>query len=145
MRTKLLIVEDNSELLELLRLNLKQAGFTVATAENGIEALRKARANPPDLVVLDLVLPELDGFAVCEAMRKDPNLAKVPLLILTGLSGELTRLTSLDSGASECVAKPVSPSLLVSKIKHWLKSPSPGPVKKPSPPPKAVLQPSGTS
>ncbi len=73
MRKKILVVEDNTELLELLRLNLKAAGFAVATATNGIEALKKAHSLSPDLVLLDLVLPELDGFAVCETLRQRPG------------------------------------------------------------------------
>ncbi len=123
MRKKLLIVEDNSDLLELLRLSLKSAGFSVATAPNGLEALKKARSLAPDLVVLDLVLPELDGFAVCEALRKDPGTSAIPILVLTGLSSEMARLTGLECGADEFVKKPVSPEQLLSRIRHWLKQP----------------------
>jgi DNA-binding response OmpR family regulator len=123
MRKKLLIVEDNSELLELLRLNLKEAGFTVATAANGLEALKKARSLLPDLIVLDLVLPELDGFGVCEALRREETGAAIPILALTGLSSEFARFAGLESGADEFVTKPVSPSHLVSRIRHWLKHP----------------------
>lgn len=120
MRKKILIVEDNSELLELLRLNLKHAGFAVATATNGIDALKKARSVSPDLVLLDLVLPELDGFAVCETLRKDPATAQVPILVLTGLTSEFARYAGMESGANDCVTKPISPTVLVSKIKRWL-------------------------
>jgi DNA-binding response OmpR family regulator len=121
MRKKILVVEDNSELLGLLRLSLKQAGFAVATAGDGIEALKKARSVSPDLIVLDLVLPELDGFAVCETLRKDPATAEVPIILLTGLTSEFTRYAGLESGASDYVTKPISPAELVSKIKSWLR------------------------
>ena len=74
----------------------------------------------PDLLVLDLVLPELDGFGVCEAVRRDSTLAHMPVIMLTGLTGEFTRFAGLESGANEYVKKPVSPGELVSKIEHWL-------------------------
>ncbi len=123
MRKKILIVEDNSELLELMRLALKQAGFRTATASNGVDALRAARDLAPDVVVLDLVLPELDGFAVCERLRKDACTASVPIIVLTGLSSEFARLASLEAGANEYVTKPVSPEALVSTIKQLLRRP----------------------
>jgi len=121
MRKKILIVEDDVELLDLLRLSLKHAGLVVATASNGIEALEKAHAVGPDLIVLDLVLPEMDGFAVCETLRRDPATARIPILALTGLTSEFTRYAGLEAGATEYVTKPVSPRQLVSKIKHCLR------------------------
>ncbi|HWX19899.1 MAG TPA: response regulator [Candidatus Binatia bacterium] len=137
MRKKILIVEDNTELLELFRLNLKHAGFSVATATNGIEALKKARSVSPDLVVLDLVLPELDGFAVCETLRRDRATAALPILVVTGLTSEITRLAGLESGATDYVTKPVSPELLVSRIKlllaHPPETPEDSPARKPLP------------
>src|SRR5437868_2091827 len=115
MRKKLLIVEDNTELLELLRLSLKQAGFCVITAANGVEALKKARTVSPDLVVLDLVLPELDGFAVCEALKRGSETASIPVIMLTGLTSEFTRFAGLESGANEYVTKPINPNQLLPK------------------------------
>ncbi|HEY5912254.1 MAG TPA: response regulator [Verrucomicrobiae bacterium] len=120
MRKKILIVDDNSELLELLRLGLKQAGFNVATAANGFEALHKARSLAPDVVVLDLVLPELDGFAVCETLKRTAETADIPVIVLTGLSSEFTRFAGLEAGADEYVTKPVTPAQLVSKIECCL-------------------------
>ena len=121
MKKKLLVVEDNTELLELLRLGLKQAGFSVSTATNGIEALKKAHSVSPDLIVLDLVLPELDGFAVCETLRRRRETAGTPVIMLTGLTSEFTRYAGLESGADEYVTKPVSPDQLLPRIKHWLR------------------------
>jgi len=120
MRKKILIVEDNSDLLELLRLTLKSAGFSVATATNGIDALKKARSLSPDAVVLDLVLPELDGFAVCETLRKDQITASTPVIILTGLSSQFTRYAGLEAGADDYMMKPVGPDHLVSRINALL-------------------------
>jgi DNA-binding response OmpR family regulator len=122
MRKKLLIVEDNTELLELLRLGFKQAGFSVSTAANGLDALKKARSVSPDLIVLDLILPELDGFAVCEALKKDRDTAAIPVIMLTGLTSEFTRFAGLESGADEYVTKPISPTQLLPRIKHWIGS-----------------------
>ena len=121
MRKKILAVEDDADLLDLLRLSFKGAGFSVATAGNGIDALKKARSLEPDLILLDLVLPELDGFAVCETLRKSPATATVPIIVLTGLSSELARLAVLECGASDYVTKPVTPSELITKMRHWLR------------------------
>ena len=124
MRKKILIVEDNTELLELLRLGLKQAGFSISTATNGLEAVRKARSLIPDLILLDLVLPELDGFAVCEKLRREEPTAAIPIIMLTGLSSEFTRYAGLESGADEYVTKPASPNQLLPKIHYWLEQSS---------------------
>jgi two-component system, OmpR family, alkaline phosphatase synthesis response regulator PhoP len=123
MRKKLLIVEDNTELLELLRLGFKQAGFSVSTAANGLEALKKARSTSPDVILLDLVLPELDGFAVCEVLRRGQATSTTPIILLTGLTSEFTRYAGLESGADEYVTKPVSPDQLLPIIKYWLRHP----------------------
>jgi len=121
MRKKLLVVEDNAELLELLRLSFKAAGFALATATNGIEALKKARTVSPDLILLDLVLPELDGFAVCEILRQDAETASIPIIMFTGLGSRFTRLAGMDSGATDYITKPLSPKELVARIKLVLR------------------------
>ena len=121
MRKKILVVEDNIQLLEVLRVHLKAAGFAIATATNGIEALKKARSLSPDLVLLDLVLPELDGFAVCETLRKAPATASVPILIMTGLAHHFARGVELLTGNCEVVLKPVNPRHVVARIKDRLR------------------------
>ncbi len=120
---KILVVDDNSELLELLRLGLKDAGFTAATATNGLEDLNKTRTLRPDVVILDLVLPELDGFAVCESLKRDPETSSLPIILITGLSSEFTRYAGLEAGADAYVTKPVTPAELVSKINECLSRP----------------------
>jgi DNA-binding response OmpR family regulator len=122
MRTKLLVVEDNTELLELIRLGLKQAGFTIYTATNGVDGLKKARTLQPDLVILDLILPELDGFAVCEALKRGADTATIPVIMMTGLTSEFTRYAGMESGADEYITKPISPEQLVPRIKQRLLS-----------------------
>lgn len=121
MRKKILVVDDDADAVELLSFNLKKAGFAIGTAFDGIEALKKARTLLPDLILLDLMLPELDGFAVCEILRRDEATAKIPVVMLTAVSGELGRLAGLDSGARDYVTKPFSLSLLVSKVEDLLK------------------------
>jgi DNA-binding response OmpR family regulator len=118
----LLVVEDNTELLELIRLGLKQAGFTIYTATNGVDGLKKARTLQPDLVILDLILPELDGFAVCEALKRGADTATIPVIMMTGLTSEFTRYAGMESGADEYITKPISPEQLVPRIKQRLLS-----------------------
>ena len=121
MRKKILVVDDNTELVDLLRLHLKGEGFAVATATDGIEALRKARSVSPDLVVLDLGLPELDGLAVYETMRSTPAIASIPILIVTGLPDGLARYEGLHQDHCEFVSKPVNPRYLIMRIKELLR------------------------
>lgn len=130
MRKKILVVDDDADIVELLSFNLKQAGFAIGTAFNGIEALRKARSIAPDLILLDLMLPELDGMAVCEILRRNVTTASIPIIMLTALTGELGRLSGLDCGADDYVTKPFSPRQLVSKVESLLRkrdSPTPAP------------------
>ena len=121
MRKKILVVDDDADIVELLSFNLKQAGFAIGTAFDGIEALRKARSIAPDLILLDLMLPKLDGLSVCEILRRNVATASIPVILLTALSGELGRLAGLDSGATDYVTKPFSPRQLVSKVDALLR------------------------
>lgn len=122
MRKKILLVEDDAELVELVSFNLKKAGFAIGTATDGVEALKKARSVAPDLIVLDLMLPELDGFAVCEILRRNPLTASIPIIMVTALSSELARLAGLDSGANDYMIKPFSPKELVLRVERCLKA-----------------------
>jgi DNA-binding response OmpR family regulator len=118
-RKKILVVEDHPDLLELLRMEFKDKGFAIATANNGVDAIRKARSLLPDLILLDVILPELDGFAVCEILRKDPATAATPIMMLTGLPGQVSRCAGIESGATDFLAKPISPAAIVSKVKDF--------------------------
>ena len=120
MRKKILVVDDDADVVELLCFNLKKAGYAIGTAFNGVEALKKARSILPDLILLDLMLPELDGFAVCEILRRDAATASIPVIMLTALSSELGRMAGLESGANEYVPKPFSPKALVARIDQML-------------------------
>jgi DNA-binding response OmpR family regulator len=119
-RKRILVVEDDLDLVELLRFNLSNAGFSVAVATDGAEALKKTRSQHPDLVLLDLMLPELDGFAVCEILRRDATTAGIPIIILTAMSGQLARLAGMGAGANDFLTKPFSPKQLLSRIENQL-------------------------
>jgi DNA-binding response OmpR family regulator len=122
MRKKILVVDDDRDLVELLCFNLKQAGFSVGTALDGVEALKKSRTLQPDLILLDLMLPELDGFAVCEVLRRDPATATIPIIMLTALSTELARISGMDHGANDYITKPFSPKRLIARIENLLQT-----------------------
>jgi DNA-binding response OmpR family regulator len=119
---KILVVDDEPDLLELVAFNLKAEGFEVFTAANGPEALNQARALLPDLIVLDLMLPDLDGVAVCEILQRLPSTAPIPVVMLTAWSTDLARTVGLQAGAKDYVTKPFSPRELVSRIRSTLRA-----------------------
>ena len=120
MRRKILVVEDDPDQLEVIRLSLKAAGFAIGTAANGTDALVKTRSISPDLIVLDLMLPGLNGFDVCESLRRDPATSSVPIIMLTGLCSQFGRFAGLESGANDFLLKPFDPQQLVSKVEGLL-------------------------
>ena len=120
MPKKILVVDDDADVVELVCFNLKKAGYAIGTAFNGVDALRKARSILPDLILLDLMLPELDGFAVCEILRRDSTTASIPIIMLTALSSELGRLAGLSTGANDYVSKPFSPRVLLTRVEKLL-------------------------
>lgn len=107
-------------MVDLLVFTLRKEGFLVGTATDGIEALNKARSILPDLILLDLLLPELDGFAVCETLRRNSLTASIPVIMVSALSGQFSRLAGLEAGAVDFVQKPFSPKALVSRVKEVL-------------------------
>src|ERR1039457_6625379 len=120
MRSKILVVDDEPEAVELVEFNLKQAGYEVFTAADGAEALTKSRAKTPNLIVLDLMLPEMSGLEVCKTLRRDPATAAIPIIMLTAKAAEIDRVLGLELGADDYVTKPFSPRELVLRIKKLL-------------------------
>ena len=118
---KILVVDDEPDAVELVAFNLKHAGFDVLTAADGAEALKKARTDLPDLVVLDLMLPEVDGLEVCKLLRRDATTAGIPILMLTAKAAEIDRVLGLELGADDYVTKPFSPRELMLRIKGLLR------------------------
>jgi DNA-binding response OmpR family regulator len=121
MRRKILVVDDDPEVVELVAFNLKRAGFAVGTAANGVEAVRKACSLAPDLILLDLMMPELDGFAVCEVLRRDPVTSGIPIIMVTAWASELARVAGLGTGADDYVTKPFSPRDLIAKVRKLMR------------------------
>ena len=121
-RQKILVVDDEPDIVELLSFNLKAEGYEVITAANGLEALNQARATLPDLIVLDLMIPELDGLAVCEILHRLPSTALIPVIMLTAWKNELSRIIGLETGAEDYMTKPFSPRDLVARVNQTLRS-----------------------
>ncbi|MES2692651.1 MAG: response regulator transcription factor [Verrucomicrobiota bacterium] len=120
MKPKILVVDDEPEALEILGFKLKEAGFEPLFAKDGARALQSARDNHPALIVLDLMLPEVDGLEVCKILRRDPGTAMIPILMLTARAAEMDRVLGLELGADDYVTKPFSPRELVLRIKKLL-------------------------
>lgn len=114
---KVLVVEDEQDILQLVRMYLDKEGFRTITAANGTEALRQVRSEHPDLVILDLMLPEMDGLEVCKKLRAAPQTAMLPIIMLTAKSEESDTVVGLELGADDYVGKPFSPRALVARIK----------------------------
>ena len=119
-KPKILVVDDEPEAVELLEFNLKQAGYAVTTAGDGAEALKKARTQTPDMIVLDVMLPEMDGFEICKSLRLDSTTAKIPIIMLTAKAAEIDRVLGLELGADDYLTKPFSPRELLLRIKKIL-------------------------
>ena len=119
-KQKILVVDDEPEAAELVEFNLKGAGYDVATAGDGAEALNKARRIQPSLVILDVMMPEIDGMEVCKLLRRDPATSTIPIIMLTAKASEVDRVLGLELGADDYVVKPFSPRELVLRVKKIL-------------------------
>lgn len=117
----ILIVNDEDDILDLLGYNLKAEGFSTLFARNGIEALEKAEREHPDLVILDIMMPGMDGIEVCRRMRQSKTLRAIPILMLTAKTEEQDQVTGLDAGADIYLSKPVSVPVLLSQTKALLR------------------------
>jgi phosphate regulon transcriptional regulator PhoB len=122
---RVLIVEDDKDIVELVRYNLEKEGYQTAVAADGLTALSTLRRSPPDLVLLDLMLPKLPGLEVCREIRRDQSLNRLPILMLTARGEEADRVVGLEMGADDYVTKPFSPRELVARIKALLRRTEP--------------------
>ena len=118
---KVLIVDDEKDILEFLSYNLEKEDFIVHTALNGKSAIEKAKKYKPDLIILDVMMPEMDGITTCQEIRSIPEISNTLILFLTARSEEYSELAGFDAGADDYVAKPIKPKLLISRIKALLK------------------------
>jgi two-component system alkaline phosphatase synthesis response regulator PhoP len=118
----ILVVDDEEDLLSLLEYNLKQEGFHVLLARDGVEGLEKAREHMPDLIILDIMMPKMDGIEMCRRLRQDAHLRTIPVMMLTARTEEEDQVEGLDVGADIYLGKPVSVSVIVSQSKALLRS-----------------------
>ena len=114
---KILIVEDEAEIAQLVKLYLEKDGFRTTTANTGVESLKLIKTDRPDMVILDLMLPEMDGLEVCKKIRNAPDTALLPVLMLTAKAEESDTIIGLELGADDYVTKPFSPKVLVTRVK----------------------------
>lgn len=117
---KILAVDDEPELTELMQFHLVRAGHEVVTAANGWEAIDCVKRSRPDLILLDLMLPDLDGFGVCEILRRDPLTATIPIIIVSAWASTDSRNLGLELGALDYITKPFSPAELIARVGHLL-------------------------
>ena len=118
---KILLVDDEEDILEFISYNLQKEGYKVFTAKNGIEAVKSAEKNIPNLVILDVMMPEMDGIAACEEMRKIPALDNTVIAFLTARGEDYSQIAGFEAGADDYITKPVRPKVLVSRVKALLK------------------------
>jgi len=121
MKAKVLVVDDEPDALELIDYNLKGAGYQVFTAANGTRALELAQRHLPDLIILDLMLPEIDGIEVCKILRRNTETQDIPIIMLTAKADEIDRVIGLEVGADDYVTKPFSPRELTLRVKNILR------------------------
>lgn len=121
MKEKILIVDDEKDIVKMLDYNLKKEGFRTVAASEGEGALDKAAREHPDLILLDLMLPEVDGLDVCKTLKKEPKTAGIPVIMLTAKTQESDKIVGLELGADDYVTKPFSPRELIARIKAVLR------------------------
>ena len=118
---KILLVDDEADILEIVGYNLSEEGYKVFKASNGKEAIAVAKKEKPHLIILDVMMPEMDGMEACENIRKIPELQNVIITFLTARNEDYSQVAGFDAGADDYIAKPIKPKLLVSKVKALLR------------------------
>jgi two-component system alkaline phosphatase synthesis response regulator PhoP len=118
---KVLIADDEPDILEILKYNLIKEGYQVVTAQDGNEAIEKAKQTLPDLIILDIMMPGKNGVEVCEILRSQPNMKDTLIMFLTALSDEATQIKGLLTGADDYISKPISPNVFISKVQSLLR------------------------
>jgi two-component system alkaline phosphatase synthesis response regulator PhoP len=118
---KILLVDDEPDILEIVGYNLSNEGYKVITAENGAEGVKKAKKEKPQLIILDVMMPEMDGIEACEQIRSIPELRDVVISFLTARGEDYSQVAGFDAGADDYITKPIKPKVLVSKVKALLR------------------------
>ncbi|TXI87909.1 MAG: response regulator transcription factor [Crocinitomicaceae bacterium] len=117
----ILIIDDEEDILEILKYNLLKEGFEVAVANNGLDGIEIAKTFKPDLIILDVMMPQMDGIEVCEVLRKMPGFETTLICFLTARGEDYSQIAGLDAGADDYISKPVKPRVLVSRINAMLR------------------------
>ena len=118
---KILLVDDEPDILEIISYNLSTEGYQIITAENGIQAIKKAKKERPQLIILDVMMPEMDGIEACEQIRKIPELSHTIITFLTARGEDYSQMAGFDAGADDYITKPIKPKVLTSKVKALLR------------------------
>ncbi|TYA53021.1 response regulator [Formosa maritima] len=118
---KILLVDDEPDILEIVGYNLSNEGYQVFTAENGIKAIKKAKKEKPQLIILDVMMPEMDGIEACENIRRIPELKDTIITFLTARGEDYSQVAGFDAGADDYITKPIKPKVLISKVKALLR------------------------
>lgn len=118
---KILLVDDEPDILEIVSYNLSSQGYKVITAENGADGVKKAKKEKPQLIILDVMMPEMDGIEACEQIRQIPEFKDVIITFLTARSEDYSQLAGFEAGADDYITKPIKPKVLVSKVKALLR------------------------
>ena len=118
---KILLVDDEPDILEIVGYNLSQEGYKILTAQNGREAILKAKKEKPHLIIMDVMMPEMDGIEACEAIRNIPELSEVIITFLTARAEDYSQVAGFEVGADDYITKPIKPKILVSKVKALLR------------------------
>lgn len=127
MRKKILVIDDDPDILTLVQYNLEKEGYVVALCDNGSEALEKIDREKPDCLVLDIMLPGMDGREICRLLRANPLTRTLPVLLLTAKSGETDIVVGLELGADDYLTKPFSPRVLLARVKALVRRSEPAP------------------
>ena len=120
MAKKILVIDDEQDLVELIKMRLETSGFEVVVAYDGQEGLTKAKKESPDLIILDLMMPKIDGYKVCRMLKFDEKYKKIPIILFTARAQESDKKTGQEVGADAYITKPFEPQVLLEKIKELL-------------------------
>ena len=118
---KILLVDDEPDILEIIGYNLSAEGYQIITADNGIRAIKKAKKERPQLIIMDVMMPEMDGIEACEQIRKIPELKHTIIAFLTARGEDYSQMAGFDAGADDYITKPIKPKVLTSKVKALLR------------------------
>jgi len=119
--TTILLVDDELDILEIIGYNLSGEGYNVVTAQNGVEAIKKAKKHKPKLIILDVMMPEMDGIEACEKLRLIPELSETVITFLTARGEDYSQVAGFEAGADDYITKPIKPKVLTSKVKSLLR------------------------